>query len=472
MVGNSKKDKRDIMQKVFDEVGTLDKRCYDEYGLSEDILMEHAATAMLDKITKKYKKAKSILIVSGAGNNGADGIALARLLQGCYKVKLYLPYGVKSKMAKQQLRRAKLVDVKVVNKISQSDIVVDCLFGSGLTRTLDEKSQKIIKRLNLLDSIKIACDIPSGINTIGQISSVCFNADITIAMGALKKSLFTDFVKDYIGNIVVANLGVQRKLYEGKTNIYLLDKKDIQLPFRDKKSSHKGSFGHLSVIVGEKKGAGLLACEAGFIFGCGLITAVSKKEIKKLSNHIMQSQTLPLNTTAICLGMGLGEKYDKKLLKNSIPKVIDADLFYNKDILKLLNKENVILTPHPKEFCALLKMCNIADISVEELQNNRFKYLEEFTLKYLKVTIILKGANVLIAQNKKIYINTLGSAVLSKGGSGDVLSGLIGSLLAQGYTPIDATISGSLAHTMGALRYDANNYSLTPEQLIQQIKKL
>ncbi len=472
MVGNSKKDKRDIMQKVFDEVGTLDKRCYDEYGLSEDILMEHAATTMLDVITQEYTKAKSVFIVCGMGNNGADGIALGRLLQGLYKVKLYLPYGVKSKMAKLQLKRAKLVDVKIVNKISQSDIVVDCLFGSGLVRTLDDKSQKIIKRLNHLDGIKIACDIPSGINSIGQISSVCFNADITITMGALKKSLFTDFAKDYTGNIVVANLGVQRKLYEGKSNIYLLDKEDIQLPFRDKKSSHKGSFGHLSIIVGDKKGAGLLACEAGFAFGCGLITAVSGNEIKKISNYIMQSSTLPLNTTAICLGMGLGKKYNKNFLKNAIPKVIDADFFYNKDILKLLNKKNVILTPHPKEFCSLLKMCNIANISIKELQNNRFKYLEEFTSKYQKVTILLKGANVLIAQNKKIYINIFGSSVLSKGGTGDVLSGLIGSLLAQGYTPIDATISGSLAHTMGALRYDANNYSLTPEQLIQQIKKL
>ncbi len=460
------------MQKVFDEVGTLDNRCYVKYGLSEDILMEHASTTMLDFIITKFKKKSTVLIISGAGNNGADGITLARLLKGNCKVKLYLPYGVKSNMAKLQLKRAKLVGVKIVDKISQNDIVIDCLFGSGLTRQLDKKSQKIIKKTNKLNGFKIACDISSGINSDGQISPICFDANTTITMGALKKSLFTDCAKDYVGKIIVANLGVQRKLYEKKTKTFLLEPKDIKLPLRDKKSSHKGSYGHLAVIVGEKIGAGLLACEAGFAFGCGLTTAVSYEKIKKISNHIMQSQTLPLNTTAICLGMGLGEKYDKKLLNNNIPKVIDADFFYNKDILKLLNKKNIVLTPHPKEFCALLKLCNIVDIKINELQNNRFKYIEIFTQKYPKVTILLKGANVLIAQNSKVYINTFGSSVLSKGGSGDVLSGLISSLLAQGYSTLDATISGSLAHTMGAFNFDGNNYSLTPEELIKQIKKL
>ncbi len=460
------------MQKVFNEVTTLDNKCYEKYALSEDILMEHAATSMLDFISKKFSTKKSVFIISGAGNNGADGIALARLLQGGYNVKLYLPFGAKSRMAKLQLKRTKLVKVKIVDKILKADIIVDCLFGSGLTRTLDEKNQKIIKRLNSLDGVKIACDIPSGINNDGQISPICFNADTTITMGALKRSLFTDFAKDYVGKVIVVNLGVQRKLYEEKCDTFLLDKEDIKLPLRDKKSSHKGSFGHLAVVVGEKLGAGLLACEAGFAFGCGLVTAINENKIKKISNHIMQSKSIPLNTTAICLGMGLGKEYNKKLLDNNIPKVIDADFFYDKNILKLLDKKNIVLTPHPKEFCSLLKLCSIANLTIKQLQNNRFKYIKLFSKKYSKVTILLKGANVLIAQNKKVYINKFGSAVLSKGGSGDVLSGLIGSLLAQGYSSLDATISGSLAHTFGALNFKENNYSLTPEELITQIKKL
>ncbi len=460
------------MQKVFDEVNSLDKKCYKQYALSEDILMEHAATSMLNFCEQKLNTNSKVLIVCGAGNNGADGIALARLLHGKYKVKLYIPYGVKSSMAKLQLKRVNLLDVKIVDKISKADIVVDCLFGSGLSRDLDEKSQKIIIKLNRLNSFKLACDIPSGINSLGQITTIAFKSDLTITMGALKKSLFTDNAKEYVGDIKVANLGVQRSLYENKTNYFLLDKKDLELPFRDKKSSHKGNFGHLSVVIGDKKGAGILCAQAGFAFGCGLITSIHHNDIKKIPNHIMQSKNIPQNTTALCIGMGLGNKYDKKILDNHIPKVIDADLFYDKIILEVLKQKYIVLTPHPKEFCSLLKLTNIANINIDELQDNRFKYISLFTNKYPKVTILLKGANVLIAQGKNIYINTLGTSALSKGGSGDVLSGLIGSLLAQGYNPLDATINGSLAHTIAASKYSGNNYSLTPEELINQIKKL
>ena len=460
------------MKKVFDEVNSLDKKCYSKYALSEDILMEHAATSMLNFCEQNFNKNSKILIVCGAGNNGADGIALGRLLYKKYKVKLYIPYGTKSPMAKLQLKRSKLLGVKISERISKVDLVVDCLFGSGLSRDLDIKSQVIIKKLNKLDAFKLACDIPSGINSLGQISTVAFKSDLTITMGAFKKSLFTDNAKDYVGDIKVANLGVQRSLYEDKTNCFLLEKKDLELPFRDKKSSHKGTYGHLGVVIGDKKGAGILCAEAGFAFGCGLISVINKNDIKKIPNHIMQNKNIPNNTTALCIGMGLGSSCDDSLINNDIPKVIDADLFYNKNILDILKQNNIILTPHPKEFCSLLKLTNIANITINELQNNRFKYLSIFAKKYPKVTILLKGANVLIAQNKKLYINRLGTSILSKGGSGDVLSGLIGSLLAQGYDCLDATINGSLAHTIGASKYSGNNYSLTPEELINQIKKL
>jgi len=134
--------------------------------------MEHAATAMLNFINDNFKPKSKILIVAGSGNNGADGIALARLLYGNYKVKLYLPYGMKSEIGKLQLKRAGFLGVKISQTIKKADIVVDCLFGSGLNRDLDEKSISIINKLNSLKSYyKIACDIPSGINNIGQINS-------------------------------------------------------------------------------------------------------------------------------------------------------------------------------------------------------------------------------------------------------------------------------------------------------------
>ena len=459
------------MQNIYDEVNSLDKRCYEKYNLNEDILMEHASISMMNYIDKKFTKKRKILIVCGAGNNGADGIALARLLYKKYKIILYIPFGVKSEMAKLQVKRCESLGIKVSSKIKSSDVIVDCLFGSGLNRELDEESLSLIKLLNNSKAYKIACDIPSGINNLGQVNQSVFYSDTTITMGALKKSLFTDIAKEYVGNIIVANLGIQRKLYEKKSTCFLIEKEDLKLPIRDNKISNKGTYGHLSVVIGEKVGAGLLCADAGFSFGCGLITSIATKSLK-VPNYIMQNKTIPLNTTALCIGMGLGKKYNKELFENDIPKVIDADLFSDENILSILKQKNIVITPHPKEFCSLLKITNLADISVPELQNNRFKYTKIFSKKYKNIVLLLKGTNVLISKDKVTYVNSLGSSVLSKGGSGDVLCGLIGALLAQGYTPLEATLNGSLAHTMAASNYAGNNYSMTPQDLVKEIKKL
>lgn len=467
------------MEKVFEEVNSLDIKCYEKFALSEDILMEHAANSMKLFIEKKFNKGSSILIASGIGNNGADGIALARLLERNFDVILYLPYEVKSSMAKLQFQRVNCIGVTIQTNINnlplQVDVVVDCFFGSGLKRDLDDNTLNIIEKLNCMNGYKLACDIPSGINIKGQITKNAFIANTTITMGALKKSLFTDIAKDYVGEIVVAELGINRELYEENSDTYLLNTNDLILPLRDKKDTHKGSFGHLAVIVGEKQGAGLLCADAGFSFGVGLVTTIAHQDIKSLPLHIMQAHKLPKNTTAIALGMGLGN-YEQneinEILTNHISKVIDADLFYSKDIKKVFQSNNVILTPHPKEFCSLLKICNIADIDINTLQDNRFQYVQKFCTKYPNVVLLLKGANVLIAQDKKTFINPYGSNILSFGGSGDVLCGLIASLLAQGYSPINAAINGSLAHTLAAKNYTHNNYAMTPQELINEVKKI
>lgn len=461
------------MQKVFNEVNSLDKRCYEEFDLSEDLLMEHASLAISNYIEYSFNKTSSILIVCGSGNNGADGITLARLLHSKYEVKLYLVNGSKSEMSKRQLQRAKSLNVNIVNEISQCDIIVDCLFGTGLNKPLHRDSQEIINSLNSYTSYKIACDIPSGINNLGQVESVAFEADLTITMGALKTSLFSDVAKDYVGEIIVASLGVQREVYETATNIFLLEDKDLKLPFREKKNSHKGSYGHLNVVAGCKKGAGVIAAKAAFGLGTGIVSVVCHEEID-LPYHIMQTHFISKNCTAIAIGMGLG-KYEihevEKILAKKVPIIVDADLLYEEVILTTLDKE-IVLTPHPKEFCGLLKLCNICDIDINTLQNNRFKYVQIFCKKYPKVVLLLKGANVLISQNNKTYINTFGTSTLAKGGSGDVLSGLIASLLAQGYSSLDAAISGSLAHTKAASNFKKNNYSLIPSDLVEEVRKL
>ena len=454
------------MQKLFDEIEGLDKRCYERFNLNEDILMEHAANGISSFIRNKFSYGSSVIIVCGSGNNGADGIASARLLHGDYDVSIYYAKEPKSEMAKLQASRAQAIGVKILNELYDADILVDALVGTGFSGELSPKLNILMNIMNDSHAYKIACDVPSG---------YAFYADTTLTMGALKKDMYLDTFKDTLGNIEVINLGISRAIYEGDTAWNLLDISDIKLPLRRKADSHKGTYGHLSIASGSKIGASVLCASSALRFGTGLVTLVGyEKEI--IPPSIMYAHELPKNTTALAIGMGLGDDFSNKeidkFLDNTLPLIIDADIFHMKILSKILQRDNLVLTPHAKEFVALLKQTNLANISVGELQENRFKYVEIFASTYPKTTLLLKGANVIITHNHKFFINPHGNSNLAKGGSGDVLSGLVGALLAQGYSTLDATISASLAHTKLALNYKGADFSLTPDDLIDGICNL
>ncbi|NOX15210.1 MAG: NAD(P)H-hydrate dehydratase [Epsilonproteobacteria bacterium] len=461
------------MQKIFDEVMSLDKRCYEEFALSEDILMEHASEHLAQVIKTKTKPKSKIFFLCGPGNNGGDGIASARILHKEFEVQVYLPYGVKSKMARLQLKRYKLIGGQIVDEVSEANVYIDAMFGSGLRGKLDEKSCKIIYEINQKDAIKISCDIPSGIGA-DFISSDNFKADISVSMGALKLPFFEDMAKDYVGNIEVANLGVAREVYENDSDIYLLEIKDMKLPFRNKKNTNKGAFGHTCIVQGKKRGAAVLAGISALNFGCGLVSLLSDND-NQIPPYLMVTNKIPDNCTSLVVGMGLGKNdFDFDLLqRDCYPIVIDADLFYNKKIKTLLqSKQDIVLTPHPKEFASLLEICEIAKVTVKEIQSNRFKHVRAFMELFPSITLILKGANTIITKDKKIYVSTLGTSSLSKGGSGDVLSGMIGSLLAQGYQTRDAAITAVLAHSMASKEIKLNSYALNPMDICEGIKYL
>lgn len=465
------------MQKVFDNCLRLDKRCYDEYGLSEDILMEHAASGMESYIRENFALKSTVLIVAGKGNNGADGIALARLLFGDYDVKLVLAQELMSDMAKLQLKRMQSLGGKATKWLESADVIVDAIFGSGLKRELDDDTVKIINTLNELNGHKIACDISTGIDGHGNIKNVAFRADITFAMGALKKSYFLDSVKDFVGDIRIVNLGISQKFYDDETKMFVLEKNDLVLPSRKLQSAHKGTFGHVAILCGEKEGAAVMSAKASMRFGVGLATLVIQDKVYT-PHYLMQSTTLPINTTAIAVGMGLGTFFEesfleKHIISNSLPIVIDADALYSKKILSVLSqKRKIVVTPHPKEFISMWKILTGEDVSVDELQENRFEYVKKFSLKFPDVVLLLKGANTIISHKDEIYINSLGSSKLSKGGSGDVLSGLIASLLAQGYDALHSAIHGSLALVLAARNFSGASYAMLPTDLIDEIGKL
>jgi len=458
------------MKPIFKEVYSLDKACYDK-GLNEYILMENAARAMFEEV----KNFNSICIISGAGNNGADGIALARMLLGICDVHLFLPMGVKSEMAKFQLEVYKNYGGEyseyTPTNTKNYECYVDAIFGSGLKRDLDFKINNLIKALNKRKGFKLSCDIPTGIDENGNKRGEVFKADKTITMGAAKLALYSDFAKDYVGEIKVANLGISFKNYISKTKYYLLDENDIILPYRTKQNTHKGTYGHLGVLVGSKEGAGVISALAGLNFGAGLVTCITREKIN-LPYELMQDDIISDKFNTIIFGMGMGNFYDdeiSKLSKLNIPMVIDADMFY-RDEIKLFLDKKIVLTPHPKEFASLLQITNFGEFSIQDIQKNRFELALKFSIKYPNIVLLLKGANTIIAYKGQIYINSLGTPALSKGGSGDVLTGMIGSLLAQGYHPLKATITASLTHAKAG---DVKpNYSLTPIKIINNLQTI
>ncbi|QQW75433.1 NAD(P)H-hydrate dehydratase [Helicobacter pylori] len=466
------------MLSVYEKVDALDKRAIEELFLSEDILMENAAMALERAVLQNASLGAKVIILCGSGDNGGDGYALARRLVGRFKMLVFEMKLAKSPMCQLQKERAKKAGVVIkayeenaLNQNLECDVLVDCVVGSAFKGELEPFLN--FESLSQKAHFKIACDIPSGIDSKGRVDKGAFKADMTISMGAIKSCLLSDRAKDYIGELKVGHLGVFNPIYEIPTDTFLLEKSDLKLPLRDKKNAHKGDYGHAHVLLGKHSGAGLLSALSALSFGSGVVS-VQALECEITSNNkpleLVFCENFPNLLSAFALGMGL-ENIPKDFNKwlGLAPCVLDAGVFYYKEVLQALEKE-VVLTPHPKEFLSLLKLVGI-HISMLELLDNKLEIARDFSQKYPKVVLLLKGANTLIAHQGRVFINILGSVALAKAGSGDVLAGLIVSLLSQNYTPLDAAINASLAHALAGLEFK-NNYALTPLDLIEKIKRL
>ncbi|PDW12745.1 NAD(P)H-hydrate epimerase [Helicobacter pylori] len=464
------------MLSVYEKVNALDKRALEKLNLSEDILMENAAMALERAVLQNASLGAKVIILCGSGDNGGDGYALARRLIGRFKTLVFEMKPAKSPMCQLQKERAKKVGVVIKaweekNEYLECDVLIDCVVGSAFKGGLEPFLN--FESLSQKARFKIACDIPSGIDSKGRVDKRAFKADMTISMGAIKSCLLSDRAKDYVGELKVGHLGVFNPIYEIPTDTFLLEKSDLKLPLRDKKNAHKGDYGHAHVLLGKHSGAGLLSAISALSFGSGVVS-VQALECEITSNNkpleLVFYENFPKKLSAFALGMGLeGLPKDFKKWLGLAPCVLDAGVFYHKEVLQALEKE-AVLTPHPKEFLSLLKLVGI-NISMLELLDNKLEIARDFSQKYPKVVLLLKGANTLIAHQGRVFINTLGSVALAKAGSGDVLAGLIVSLLSQNYTPLDAAINASLAHALAGLEFK-NNYALTPLDLIEKIKRL
>lgn len=487
------------MKNLYFETDSLDKNAREVFLLTEEIMMENAVSGIEKIIHKKTKgKPAKILILTGSGNNGGDGYVLARKLsQSPYKVSVLKVFEPKTETAKLQYQRAVSAKVYFVSGLIKSDIIVDCIFGTGFHGEMPEEAKNIISKANKIKAFKIACDIPSGLDRNGTIKDLCFKSHITVTMGALKTALFLSQAKDYTGKIILQNLGISYENFTNKAPVtpqaFLLEKKDLQLPVRNKENQHKGNFGHALFISGSKEGASHLAGLSASAFGCGKVSIQTDREINNFKPELMYTREIPGDISALGIGMGLGTNetaftkgkniFSQIKNKPSLPVVLDADIFYNPCIRDfLLSHKKAILTPHPKEFALLLKNTGIKnsfgnDYSVSEILENPFIPVNDFCKGFKNSILLLKGATQIISfYNKKenkpeILINPLGSVSLAKGGSGDILTGLICSLLAQGYKSIDAVTNASLALAL-ASKKTKNSFALTPEDLITNIKTL
>ncbi len=513
------------MEKIFLDSRVLDKMCREKFHLSEDCMMENAAAGLEDAVMEALagRSSARVLILCGSGNNGADGYALARRIASSkISVSVAICGEPKSELCKIQKSRAENTPAEFLSleksltyieeNSHEINLIVDCIFGSGFHGSLPEDISKLIEKVNSLDAFRISCDIPSGLDMLGNFSGTVFHADLTVTMGAMKIALVSDCAKDCVGEIQLVNLGVQRELFEScvpdderENKFFLLTESDLRFPFRNKQNVNKGSFGHAVFIGGEKIGAGVIASSAALRLGAGLVSLVDFKNQNRCGDkitlgengewkedgiipyEIMCAKEMPENTKSVALGMGLGRDAEisscEKWMEThpEIPVVFDADIFYNKSFERILKKRSdeksaTVLTPHPKEFSVLLENCGLGKYSVPEILRDKISLVEKFCASFPNVILLLKGATVLIAQKKsgektQMFFNPHGTNALSKAGSGDVLDGLIASLLAQGYETLDAVKSASLIHAFASQRITPD-FSMTPFSLMRAIQAI
>lgn len=485
------------------EVKKWEKYTMSVLGISSLQLMEHAAECCEKWIAAHYNSSLDIIIFCGSGNNGGDGLALARLLyyRG-FTVDVFIDESAKfTEETLVNLKRCKDLSEIIIKDFSnfesdslhENTVVIDAFFGTGLNRAIIGKTADLIEILNELKCHKISLDLPSGLfcDEFSPDTSVIFKADQTLTFQILKRSMLHPETSPYCGKIHILNLGLLPEFNDINSSTYsTIDDTLILNIYKPRQEfSHKGSHGKSVVIAGSygKIGAAVLAIKACVKTGSGLTVIVAPDcgyEILQIScpeamfisvgeNHI---ENLSLKSEGVVgIGPGLGqnagtEKCFLEFIKDcKHPLVIDADalnlLAKNPNFLSFLPL-NSILTPHPKEFERLF---GVTKNSFERL------YLARKEAVKWNVIIVLKGRHTqVITPEGKVYYNLTGNSGMAKGGSGDALLGIITSLLAQGYSSEQAAVLGVWMHGKAG-DFAAEKYSteaMTSSDLIEELSNV
>lgn len=461
------------------EIRAWDQFTIQHEPVSSTDLMERAAAECTGWILKNYPDADSFAIFCGKGNNGGDGLAIARMLLGRnYPVTIHiLEFGHKG-TDDFQVNLARLHQLPAANirfiqspehfpSFGNNEIIIDALFGSGLNRGLEDVTAKLVEHINDSRHTVIAIDIPSGLFVDhSSKGNVVIKATHTLSFQCYKPAFLVNEDGVYTGNVHILDIGLHPDFYQFAESKYeMIDDSMIRSIYKPRSPfSHKGNFGKALILAGSygKIGAAILCARACLHSGVGLLTV----HIPKCGYDILQASvpesmvTTDFNSSfltkteedltkydAIGIGPGIGTASETKILLREIldayrsPLVLDADALNNiasqKNLFGLLPAASV-LTPHPKEFDRLFgETAN--DFEKIELALHK--------ARELNVIIILKGHHTLIATpDEKGFFNSTGNAGMATGGSGDVLTGILTSLLAQGYSSIESAILGVYLH--------------------------
>ncbi|MBL7857785.1 MAG: NAD(P)H-hydrate dehydratase [Cyclobacteriaceae bacterium] len=438
-------------------------------------LMERACSAFVNWFTDHVESTRKIGIVCGTGNNGGDGLGIARMLNDWgYPVKVWIVRGLVPESGDFKINLSRLI-----GKLDCSDIVtepekeifddrevlIDAVFGTGLSRTPEGIYAHVIESMNRATAVRIAVDIPSGLSANDHSAGSILKADYTISFQLPKLAFLLPQNHQYVGQWTTVDIGLQKEFIQNTKSVYFyITQKDARKTLKPRSAfDHKGKYGHALLISGSygKMGAAILASRAALRSGLGLLTVhVPKTGYTILQTAVPEAMTSTdehdfvfTGITSVekfgAMGVGPGVGTSKETVKGFStlmdsfrkPMVIDADglniLSANRELLHLI-PENSILTPHPGEFERL----------VGSWRNDfeRLKKQQALAIQ-LKSVIVLKGANTSIATPEGVvYFNSTGNPGMATGGSGDVLTGMLMSFLAQSYSSVQASILGVYLH--------------------------
>lgn len=457
------------------EMKKYDKNTIETYRVPSVVLMERAAAACVKTLYEKNIMLDRVLVVCGGGNNGGDGYAVARLLfLDGYAVDVAATDAglkeTKENRMQREIWQAYGGEVyREIPKHKTYSLVIDAVFGVGISRNIEGKYADIIAQMNALEGMKMAVDIPSGISAdTAAVLGTAFRADLTVTFAFEKVGTVLWPGNEYAGEVIVQDIGIDKHSFLGqKPALAALEACDLEKIPVHKSHSNKGTFGTLLIIAGSvgMSGAAYLAAKAAYSCGCGLVRIVTVEENRSiLQSQLPEAIITPYTTDkpdiselteairwadAIVCGPGIGVSdvagsiVNTVLKEADVPVVLDADalniLAADMDKLLFSDKE-LVLTPHLGEMQRLCKK------PVKEIQNHLIEVAEEFAEQYNVICVLKDEHTVTSVPYRQTYLNMSGNAGMATAGSGDVLSGVIGSLLAQGILVEEAPALGVYLH--------------------------